>query len=372
MRRVPALDLAAQHREIGPALERAAVRVLRSGTFILGPEVAAFESALARACGCRYAYGVNSGTDALELALRACGIGPGDEVLVPGFTFMATALAVTTVGARPVLVDVEPWAFGIDPALAETRVTRRTRAVIAVHLYGQPCDMAGIRRLARRHRLRVIEDCAQAIGARYAGRPVGSVGDIGCFSFYPTKNLGAAGDGGAAVTNDRALARRLALARNYGTVDKRRYTGFGRNSRLDELQAALLRVKLRRLGAWTRARRLRARWYRAAIRRAGLQNIRLPQELGGRSHVYHVFAVRVPRRDAVMERLRARGIQAMVYYAHPLNRASLYAGTARLPVAERLAGEVLALPMYPELSHAGVEYVVQELAAAVRARRGAG
>lgn len=372
MKRVPALDLVAQHHEIGASLERAALSVLRAGTFILGPQLAAFESAFARACGCRYAYGVNSGTDALELALRACGIGPGDEVLVPGFTFMATALAVTTVGARPVLVDVEPVAFGIDPAAAAARVTRRTRAIIAVHLYGQSCDMAGVRRLARRHHLRVIEDCAQAIGARYAGRLVGSLGDIGCFSFYPTKNLGAAGDGGAVLTNDRRLARRLALLRNYGTVDKRRYVCYGRNSRLDELQAALLRVKLRRLGAWTRARRQRAAWYRAAIRRAGQPAVRLPEERPGRLHVYHVFAVRVPRRDAVLQRLRARGIQAMVYYPHPLNRASLYTGTARLPVAERLAADVLALPMYPELSRASVEHVVQELAAAVRACRGSG
>ena len=346
-------------------LEAAVREVLASGQYILGERVRAFEQALATRCGCRFGVGVNSGTDALELSLRACGIGPGDEVLVPAFTFMATALAVTCTGATPVLADIDETSYGIDVEDAARRVSPKTKAILPVHLYGQPCDMDGVLRLAERHGLRVVEDCAQAIGAAFRGRPVGGFGAAGCFSFYPTKNLGAAGDGGAVVTNDPGIAQRLALLRNYGTDDKVAYRTFGRNSRLDELQAAVLSVKLRSLDGWNEARRTRAAWYREAFAREGVESVVLPQELPERRHVYNVFAVRVSERDRVRQELASRGIETMVYYARPLHLDSFYEGRAAkagdLPRAEQAAREALALPMYPGLTREAIAAVVRAL-----------
>ncbi len=370
MTRVPFIELAAPPA-VQAELDAAVREVLASGQYILGERVRAFEEALAARCGCRFGVGVNSGTDALELSLRACGIGPGDEVIVPAFTFMATALAVTCAGATPVLADIDAASYGIDVEDAARRVTPKTKAIIPVHLYGQPCDMDALLRLAERRRLRVIEDCAQAIGAASRGRPVGSVGSAGCFSFYPTKNLGAAGDGGAVVTNDPAIAERLALLRQCGTRDKVRYEMFGRNSRLDELQAAILLVKLKYLDGWNEARRERAAWYREAFAQEGLEQVGLPQELAERRHVYHLFVVRVAERDRVQQELAARGIETMVYYRRPLHVDSLYADrpamAAPLPRAEEAAREVLALPMSPALGRDAVAAVVRALREAVGA-----
>lgn len=370
---VPFLDLATQARAIQQQMLSAVSGVLKEGQFILGPRVAAFERALAKRCKSRFGVGVNSGTDALELALRACGVGPGDEVLVPAFTFMATAIAVTSTGATPVIADIEERSYGLDARDAERRITRRTKAIIPVHLYGQACDIDGVLRLARRHRLAVVEDCAQAIGASVRGRPVGSFGSAGCLSFYPTKNLGAAGDGGAVVTNDRRVAERLSLLRNYGTQDKIRYVTFGRNSRLDEIQAAILLVKLRHLERWNEERRRRAGWYRDYFAKAAIEGVALPEELPGRRHVYHLFVIRVRERDRVQRELAARGVQTAVYYARPLHLDSIYQRRSTRdharPVAERAANEVLALPMHPSLSESAIATVVRELAAILRARR---
>ncbi|MDP3703936.1 MAG: DegT/DnrJ/EryC1/StrS family aminotransferase, partial [Candidatus Omnitrophota bacterium] len=294
MTNIPLVDIAGQAKALQGELEAAAKEVLASGSYILGKRVAVFEDALAKRCGCQRWVGVNSGTDALELSLRACGVGPGDEVMIPAFTFMATALAVTSVGATPVLADIDERSYGIDVEDAARRLTPNTKAIIPVHLYGQPCDLDGVLQLAASRKLQVIEDCAQAIGAAYQGKPVGSFGHAGCFSFYPTKNLGAAGDGGAVVTSDTEMADRIALIRNYGTTDKISYRTFGRNSRLDELQAAILTVKLRYLDEWNGARRERAGWYREAFAEAGHDGIGLPEELPDRRHVYHLFIVRVP------------------------------------------------------------------------------
>ncbi len=361
---VPFLEVAPSPALQGE-LEAAVREVLASGQYILGERVRAFEQALATRCGCRFGVGVNSGTDALELSLRACGIGPGDEVLVPAFTFMATASAVTAAGATPVMVEIEAASYGIDVDAAARRVSGKTKAIIPVHLYGQPCDVDGVLQLAERHRLAVIEDCAQAIGAAYRGRPVGSFGRAGCFSFYPTKNLGAAGDAGAVVTDDPGIAERLSLLRQCGTRDKVRYECFGRNSRLDELQAAILSVKLKYLDGWNEARRVRAGWYREAFAREGVESVVLPQELPERRHVYNVFAVRVSERDRVRQELASRGIETMVYYARPLHLDSFYEGRAAkagdLPRAEQAAREALALPMHPELSREAVATVVRAL-----------
>ena len=361
---VPFLEVAPSPALQGE-LEAAVREVLTSGQYILGERVRAFEQALATRCGCRFGVGVNSGTDALELSLRACGIGPGDEVLVPAFTFMATASAVTAAGATPVMVEIEAASYGIDVDAAARRVSGKTKAIIPVHLYGQPCDVDGVLQLAERHRLAVIEDCAQAIGAAYRGRPVGSFGRAGCFSFYPTKNLGAAGDAGAVVTDDPGIAERLSLLRQCGTRDKVRYECFGRNSRLDELQAAILSVKLKYLDGWNEARRVRAGWYREAFAREGVESVVLPQELPERRHVYNVFSVRVSERDRVRQELASRGIETMVYYARPLHLDSFYEGRAAkagdLPRAEQAAREELALPMHPELSREAVATVVRAL-----------
>ena len=364
MTNIPLVDIAGQAKALQDELVAAAKEVLASGSYILGKRVAAFEDALAKQCGCRHGVGVNSGTDALELALRACGVGPADEVIIPAFTFMATALAVTSVGATPVLADIDERSYGIDLEDAARRLTPKTKAIIPVHLYGQPCGLDEVLQLAAGRKLQVIEDCAQAIGATYKGKPVGSFGHAGCFSFYPTKNLGAAGDGGAVVTNDPKIAERIALIRNYGTTDKISYRTFGRNSRLDELQAAILLVKLKHLDAWNEARRVRAGWYREIFAKEGAAGIGLPQELPDRSHVYHLFIVRVPQRDRVHQALNGRGIHTMVHYPRPIHLDSLYEGKAKVgefPRAEQAAREVLSLPMYPDLSREDLTTVVRAL-----------
>jgi dTDP-4-amino-4,6-dideoxygalactose transaminase len=359
-------ELRSQYASIREEIDAAIARVLERGWFILGPEVEAFEAEFAAYCGARYGIGVGSGTEALHLALWACGVGPGDEVITVAHTAVPTINAISLTGARPVFVDVDPTTYTMDPAAAAAAVTPRTRALLPVHLYGHPADMAPLRELAERHGLWLIEDAAQAHGARYRGARVGTLGHLAAFSFYPTKNLGAYGDGGMVVTNDATLAERVRRLRNYGQSDRYHHEVLGLNSRLDELQAAVLRVKLRHLDAWTAARRERAARYPAALARAIP-----PTEAPWAQHVYHLYVVRVPQRAAVQEALARAGIGTLIHYPVPahLQRAYAFLDVARgsLPVTERLAEEVLSLPLYPELPLAQVDEVAATLEATLAA-----
>ncbi|MCX7819357.1 MAG: DegT/DnrJ/EryC1/StrS family aminotransferase, partial [Kiritimatiellae bacterium] len=310
-------------------------------------------------CETDRAIGVASGLDALKLALRALEIGPGDEVITVANSFVATALAVSAVGARPVLVDCEPEGFTINVAEIEGAITSRTRAILPVHLYGHPAEMDAIRSIAARHGLEVVEDAAQAHGARYRGRRCGSLGRIAAFSFYPGKNLGAYGDGGAVTTNDAALADRVATLRNYGSRVKYRHEVLGENSRLDTLQAAVLNAKLPHLDRWNAARRRIAAHYRDLL--AGVGDLRLPVARSEVEHVWHLYVVRTSRRDALLEFLRARGIGALIHYPIPIHLQPAYRGygwrVGQFPIAEQLAREVLSLPIYPEMTEPQVEAV---------------
>jgi dTDP-4-amino-4,6-dideoxygalactose transaminase len=362
---IPLIDLVAQYHSIRPEIDAAIHRVLDGGTFILGPEVTAFEQETAAYLGVRHAVGVASGTDALLLALRAYGVGPGDEVVVPAYTFFATAEAVSLVGATPVFVDIDPRSYGLDVKQLEARLGPRTRAILPVHLYGHPADMDPIRELASRRNLVVIEDSAQAIGAEYRGRKAGGLGHAACLSFYPSKNLGAYGDGGMVVTDDAAVAEAIRKLRSHGWKTKYRPETIGVNSRLDELQAAVLRVKLRHLDAWTARRRAIAHRYGSLLAGTVAQ---LPWEAPDVTHVHHVYVIRVERRAAVQAELEARGIASAVYYPLALHQLEPYRGAAgTFPEAERAAEETLAIPLYPEMSEAQVQAVV----AAIRDALGA-
>ncbi len=359
---VPLVDLRAQYLALKAEIDAAVHRVLDSGWYILGEEVAEFEREFAEYCGAAACVGVGSGTEALHLALLACDIGPGDEVITVSHTAVATVAAITLTGARPVLVDVDPETYTMDPTALEAAITERTRAIVPVHLYGHPADMEPILAIARRAGLRVIEDCAQAHGATYHGRPVGTLGDLGCFSFYPTKNLGALGDGGAVVSRDPALAERVRLLREYGWTHQARYVSQvrGLNSRLDEMQAAILRVKLRHLDKWNGARRTLASHYAKRLPETVIK----PVERAGCRHVYHLYVVRVPGRDALRARLRELDIATGVHYPVPVHRQPAYqdlAPDAGLPQTERLAGEILSLPMDPTFSIEQVEQVAEAI-----------
>jgi dTDP-4-amino-4,6-dideoxygalactose transaminase len=357
------LDLTATHDELREELHAAAGRVIDSGWYVLGPELEAFEDEFAALCGVPHAIGVGSGLDAIELALRAIDVGPGDEVIVPSHTFIATWLGVTRTGATPVPVDVLVDTANLDPGRIEEAITERTRAVMPVHLYGQPADMAAIAAVARDHDLAVVEDAAQAHGALLDGRVTGSLGDVGAFSFYPGKNLGALGDGGVIVTHDPALAYRCRALRNYGSPRKYVHDALGTNSRLDELQAALLRVKLKHLRGWNVRRRAVAAAYLE-----GLDGVlALPAVHPGAEPVWHLFVVRHPERDAFQARLSERGIETLIHYPTAAHRTGAYAelpvDPSQVAVAERLAAEVLSLPMGPHLD----DEAVAEVVAAVRA-----
>ncbi len=358
--RVPANDLRPQYATIRAEIDAAIAAVLERGWYVLGPEVEAFEAEFAAYCGAAHGVGVGSGTEALHLALLACGVGPGDEVITVAHTAVPTINAISLTGARPVFVDVDPRTYTMDPAAAAAAITPRTRVLLPVHLYGHPADMAPLRDLARRHGLRLLEDAAQAHGTAYRGARTGTLGDLAAFSFYPTKNLGAYGDGGMVVTDDAALAEQVRLLRNYGQTDRYHHQIEGLNSRLDELQAAVLRVKLRHLDAWTAARRERAARYTATLRRA-----QAPTEAPWAHHVYHLYVVRVPRRDAVQRALAQAGIGTLIHYPLPAHLQPAYAylglGRGSLPTTERLADEILSLPLYPELPLEQVDEVAQTL-----------
>jgi dTDP-4-amino-4,6-dideoxygalactose transaminase len=361
--RVPILDLAAEQAEIGAEVAAALERVLASGHFILGPEGAALEREIAALAGVPHAVACNSGTDALHLALRAAGVGPGDEVVTPAFTFIATAEAIAYVGATPVFADVDPGTFNLSAASLERALTPGTRAVIVVHLFGQCAEMPVIAELCRKRNLILVEDCAQAIAADWGGTPAGAWGDFGCFSFYPTKNLGAYGDAGLVTTREARYDARLRMLRHHGSRQTYLHEEIGYNSRLDELQAAVLRAKLPHLARFTAARQKHAARYRELLAGAKLQ---LPVAHGRGAHVYHQFTVRVKNRDTVRKALADAGVASGVYYPIPLHRQPVFEkefGGLSLPAAEAAAHEVLSLPIYPQLAHEQVRHVCESLRA---------
>lgn len=361
---VPQLDLAAQYASISTEIRTAIESVLASQMFILGREGAALEQEIAQLCGVAHGIGVASGTDALMLALRACGVREGDEVVIPPFTFVATGSAVSALGAKPVFADIRPDTYNLDPSDLARRVTRKTKAIIAVHLYGLACDMDPIVKFARASNLSVIEDNAQSIGASYKGRRTGSLGDAACFSFYPTKNLGAYGDGGMVVTNSNEVAARLKTLRNHGQSAKYVSSEPGWNSRLDEIQAAILRVKLRHLPAWQSARQAHAASYSKLL--LGIPGVAPPLVPEGYEHVFHQYTIRVERREALVKYLNERKIGSAIYYPMPLHLQPLYASLGHrmgdFPHAEHAAQEVLSLPMFPELRQGQLTRVAEAVA----------
>lgn len=369
---VPFIDLVEQYNQIAAQVQDAVDRVFSQQQFVLGDEVAEFECDIAEYCDSQAAIGCASGTDALILSLLALDIGPGDEVITTPFTFFATAGAIHRVGARPVFVDIDPISFNIDPQMVENAITEHTRAILPVHLFGQCADMEPLWRIAVRDRLAIIEDACQAIGAEYRGRRAGVLGTLGCFSFFPTKNLGGAGDGGLVTTDDPDLAERLRRLRVHGDVGGYQHQEVGFNSRLDALQAAVLRVKLQHLDEWTAARQQNAKCYSELFRHYQLVDaVELPALLPDRRHVYNQYCVRVKagRRDDVLNSLREQHIGATVYYPVPLHLQGCFRGfgcnEGDLPEAETAAREVLALPIYPELKPEQQESVVRGIAQAL-------
>jgi dTDP-4-amino-4,6-dideoxygalactose transaminase len=360
---IPLLDLKVQYRMLKAEIDAAMQEVAANGAYILGPNVKAFEGEMAAYCDCRYGVGVGNGTDALHLSLRSLHIGPGDEVITTPFTFVATTEAIGIVGATPVFVDITLDTFNIDPAQIEAAVSPRTKAILPVHLYGQPCDMDPIMKVARKHDLYVVEDCAQAVAATYRGKKVGSFGDAGCLSFFPSKNLGCFGDGGMVATNNSTVAERVEMLRRHGGKIKYLHTELGLNSRLDELQAAILRVKFRYVEEWTKARRQCAYRYNEML--ADLPEVITPKEISDVHTVYHQYTIRVPNRDAVQSKLKDAGVQTLVYYPVPLHLQEVHAylgySKGALPNSERAADTCLSLPMFPEMTEEQQARVVESL-----------
>jgi dTDP-4-amino-4,6-dideoxygalactose transaminase len=361
--KVPYLDLKAQYASIKPEIDAAIARVLDSCQFVLGSEVAGFEQDFATYCGAAECIALNSGTSALHLALLAAGVGPGDEVITVPFTFVASVAAVCYCGARPVLVDIDPRSFTMDPAAVEAAITPRTKAILPVHLYGQSADMDPLMDVARRHGLVVIEDAAQAHGARYKGRPVGSIGQMGCFSFYPGKNLGAYGEGGAVTTSNAEYASTIRMLRDWGQDRKYHHLLRGFNYRMEGFQGAILRAKLRHLERWTEARRGVVNLYNELLADSGVET---PTEMPWGRHVYHVYTLRTHDRDGLQASLQAEGIQTGIHYPVPVHLQPAYAdlgyGRGAFPHAEAAAEQVLSLPLYTELS----SQAVAEVAGAVK------
>lgn len=358
---IPMVDLQIQYQQLKAEIDRAIAGVLDTSHYILGPQGQAFEAESAAFLGVKHAIGVSSGTDALHLALRAAGLGPGDEVITSPFTFIATAEAIAYVGATPVFVDIDPQTFNIEPSLVRQALTARTRAVLPVHLFGQPADLAPLSQMCDEHGLLLIEDCAQSFGATYAGRQTGGWGALGCFSFFPSKNLGCYGDGGMIVTNDDRLAEQVRMLRNHGSKVRYHHDIIGYNSRLDELQAAILRVKLGHIERFNRQRRDNAHYYSARLAGAGVTP---PCEDGKGVHVYHQYTVLTDRRDALQEALSQAGCASAVYYPIPLHRQEVFAGACAgltLPVSEQTSSRVLSLPIYPELTETQMDRVIEAI-----------
>ena len=355
---IPMVDLKTQYRQIKDEIDSGILEALDKTQFILGPNVQAFENEAAAYLGVKHAVAVASGTDALHLALAAADIGPGDEVITSPFTFIATAEAIRYVGASPVFVDIDPKTFNIDPKAIEAAITPRTRAVLPVHLFGQPADMAPIEDICLRHGLLLVEDCAQSFGAASRGRMTGSIGAMGCFSFFPSKNLGCYGDGGMVTTNSDELADQLKVLRNHGSRVRYHHSVIGYNSRLDEIQAVILRVKLKRIGDYTAGRRRVAHLY-SELLQGSLETP--PHEDDKGIHVYHQYTVLTSRRDAVMAALTAAGIASAIYYPIPLHRQDVFAADysgLSLPVAEKTAELCMSLPVFPEMTDEQVREVV--------------
>lgn len=360
---IPFVDLRAQYQSVKSDVDAAVLRVLNSTQFVLGPDVKAFEEKFAPYCQVREAIGVNSGTSALHLALLAADVGRGDEVITTPFTFVATASAIDYTGAKPVFVDIDPGTLTIDPAKIEAAITPRTRAILPVHLYGQPADMDPIMEIARRRGLVVIEDAAQAHGAEYKGKRAGSIGDVGCFSFYPGKNLGAYGEGGAVTTNSPEIARKVRMFRDWGAERKYHHELKGYNYRLDGIQGAVLNVKMDHIEKWTEARRSHAARYDALLPKKFARQV-VPEHM---RHVYHVYAIRHPRRDALQAFLNQRGVSTGIHYPIPVHLQPCFSDlgykAGDFPLSERAAQETLSLPMYPEMEPAQQDVVLAALAA---------
>jgi dTDP-4-amino-4,6-dideoxygalactose transaminase len=355
---IPMVHLQRQYQYLKPEMDEAIQEVLNQCQFILGPQVSALEKEIASYHGVPFAVGVASGTDALLLALRACGIGPGDEVITTPFTFIATAEVIALLQAVPVFVDIVPDTFNMDPRKIEAKITKKTRAIIPVHLFGHPVEMDPILELARKHHLKIIEDCAQAFGAVYQGKKVGTLGDCGCFSFFPSKNLAGYGDGGMVITQNQEMGQSIKMLRNHGSTVKYYHSVLGYNSRLDEIQAAIIHVKFKHIDDFNAARRRHAGLYRTLITR---DDILLPLERPGCHHVYHQFTLRSKYRDQIMASLRNQGIAAAIYYPVPLHRQEVFAGCGSageiLPHAETCTAEVLSLPMFPELKQEEIQFI---------------
>ncbi|MFH1824145.1 MAG: DegT/DnrJ/EryC1/StrS family aminotransferase [Candidatus Firestonebacteria bacterium] len=352
---VSLIDLKAQYLSIKSEIDKAIENVLRNGNFILGVEVKKFEEEVARYTGVKYAIGVNSGTDALFLALKSLNIGSGDEVIIPSFSFFATAGVISLTGAKPVFVDIRPDTYNIDTTQIKDKITKNTKAIIPVHLYGQPVDLDEILSIAKEYNLKIIEDSAQAIGAEYKGRKVCSFGDIGALSFYPTKNLGACGDAGMILTNSEELAKKLKSLRTHGESKKYIHSHIGINSRLDELQAVILHTKFKYLEVWNEKRRRNAKIYNNL-----LKNVVIPYELDFVKHVYHQYTVRVKEREKLQKYLQEKGISTAIHYPCPIHLQEAYQKlgyNVNLPESEKAAKEVLSLPNYPEISEEAITYV---------------
>ena len=364
---IPILDLKRQYAQIGDKIEKEVLEVLRSGQYILGKHNQALSEEIAAYIGTKYAVTLNSGTDALHLALRALDIGEGDEVISVAFTFVATTEAIGIVGAKPVFVDIDKDTFNIDAKAIEAKITPRTKAIIPVHLYGQPADMDVIMDVAKRYNLHVIEDCCQAIGAKYKGKKVGTFGDIGCYSFFPTKNLGGMGDGGLAVTNSEYLKNRMIALRNHGGAIRYHHDEIGVNSRLDEIQAAILRIKLNYIDEWNEKRRANAYKYNKLF--AQYPEVQTPKELDDTYCVYHQYTVKIPNRDEVHKILQEEGIGAMIYYPIPLHLQKVHehlgVGVGSLPNTEADTKVVISLPMFPELTEEEQKTVVSKVVEAI-------
>ncbi|MEB3311322.1 MAG: DegT/DnrJ/EryC1/StrS family aminotransferase [Snowella sp.] len=374
MKKIPPVDLARQYQQIAEETDAAVLDVLRSGYYIGGPVVSDFEKAFGAYVGTKECIGCNSGTDALYLALLALGIGAGDEVITPAFTFFATAEVVSLAGATPVFVEIDPLTFNLDPQKIEAAITPKTKAIIPVHLFGQPVDMSAVTAIAEKHQLFVIEDCAQATGAKWQGKQVGSWGHINAFSFFPTKNLGGCGDGGAVTTDDPELAAKIRMLKEHGSRQRYYHEAIGINSRLDSLQAAILQVKLRHLDEWNQQRREAASRYTELL--APIPGLILPLEITGGEHVWNQYTIRIQndalnptKRDRVREKLQELGVISMVYYPIPLHRQSVYQHLGypqgSLPQTESIALEVLSLPMFPGITLEEQEQIVYALKEAI-------
>jgi len=354
---IPFVDLKKQYQSIREEVLARIAESLDGMQLFLGENVQAFEAEFARYCGTEFAVGVGSGTEALHLGLRACGVGQGDEVITVANTFFATAEAIALVGARPIFVDIDPETYNMDPRQVESKITYRTRAILPVHLYGHPADMGPILKLARTYNLKVIEDACQAHGAEYQGRRTGSLGDVGCFSFYFTKNLGAYGEAGMAVTSDPDIARKAKMLRDHGQNVRYQHNLMGVNGRLDEIQAAILRVKLPYLDEWNERRRSIAQAYEAGLPSSVIK----PQEMPGAKHVYHLYVIRTAERDQLRAWMESKGIATGMHYPIPIHLQEAcqryYGNGTFLPVTEKVTEEILSLPMYPELTAEEIEYV---------------